>query len=46
MPRSYRRISQYENEILELKSKGYGRKAIANKLGLKDKVSIAIQRLY
>ena len=36
MPRSYRHISQYKNEILELKSKGYGRKAIANKLGLEE----------
>ena len=36
MPRSYRHVSDYENEILELKSKGYGRKAIANKLGLEE----------
>ena len=36
MPRSYRHISNYENEILELKSKGYGRKAIADKLGLEE----------
>ena len=36
MTRSYRHISQYENEILELKSQGYGRKSIASKLGLEE----------
>jgi len=33
MPREYRRIQQYEKEILELKAKGYTRKEIGNRLG-------------
>ncbi len=36
MPRSYRHISQYEKEVLDLKQKGYGRKAIAEKLGFTE----------
>ena len=33
MPRSYQHISNYENEILELKSKGMTRREIGSKLG-------------
>lgn len=33
MPKKYRHIQQYEKEILELKSKGYTRKEIGEKLG-------------
>lgn len=33
MPRSYRHISNYENEILELKSKGFTVREIGAKLG-------------
>ena len=34
MPREYRHIKQYENEILELKAKGLSRKEIGNRFGL------------
>ena len=37
MPRSYQHISNYENEILELKSKGLTRKEIGAKLGFTEK---------
>lgn len=33
MPRSYRHIKNYENEILEMKAKGLTHKAIGEKLG-------------
>lgn len=33
MPRSYQHISNYENEILELKSQGMTRREIGSKLG-------------
>lgn len=33
MPKKYGHIQQYEKEILELKSKGYSRKEIGEKLG-------------
>ncbi len=33
MPRSYRHISNYEKEILELKAQGLTRKEIGAKLG-------------
>ena len=33
MPRSYRHIKEYENEILELKSQGMTKQEIGNKLG-------------
>ena len=33
MPREYRRIKQYEKEILELKEKGLTRKEIGERLG-------------
>ncbi len=36
MPRSYRHIREYEKEVLDLKQKGYGRKAIAEKLGINE----------
>ncbi|MBQ6558411.1 MAG: hypothetical protein IJL81_03450 [Clostridia bacterium] len=39
MPRSYIHISQYEKEILDLKQKGYVRRAIAEELGL-DEIQI------
>ena len=37
MPRSYQHISNYEKEILELKSKGLTRKEIVAKLGFTEK---------
>lgn len=37
MPRSYRHISNYENEILELKSKGFTVREIGAKLGFTQK---------
>ncbi|MEE3439162.1 MULTISPECIES: imidazolonepropionase [Ruminococcus] len=37
MPRSYRHISNYENEILELKSKGFTVIEIGAKLGFTQK---------
>ena len=33
MPRSYRHISQYENEIIELRSQGISRRKICEKYG-------------
>ena len=33
MPRSYKNISKYEKEILELKSQGYTKREIGTKLG-------------
>ncbi len=33
MPRSYKNISKYEKEILELKSQGYTLREIGNKYG-------------
>ena len=33
MPRSYRNVSKYEKEILELKSQGYTKREIGTKLG-------------
>ena len=45
MPRSYRHISNYENEILELKSQGLTRKEIGAKLGFtKEQVHNFITR--
>ena len=35
MPRSYRRIKEYEKEILELKEQGLTKKEIGQKLGLR-----------
>ena len=37
MPRSYRQISQYEKEIIELHNQGMTLRAIAEKLGFKHK---------
>lgn len=37
MPRSYRHISNYENEILELKSQGLTLREIGTKLGFTQK---------
>ena len=37
MPRSYQHISNYENEILELKSKGLTLREIGAKLGFTEK---------
>ncbi len=34
MARNYRHIQQYEKEIMELRSKGYSRKEIGEKIGL------------
>ncbi len=34
MPRSYRHVKNYENEILELKEKGLTKKEIAERFGL------------
>ena len=36
MKRSYRHIQQYEKDILELKSQGYTRRQIGEKLGLTE----------
>ena len=36
MPRSYQHISNYEKEILELKSKGFTRKEIGSKFGFTE----------
>ena len=45
MPRSYRHISKYEKEILELKSQGLTRKEIGAKLGFtKEQVHNFITR--
>lgn len=45
MPRSYRHISNYENEILELKSKGFTVREIGAKLGFtKERVHNFITR--
>ena len=45
MPRSYRNISLYEKEILELKEKGLTRQQIADKLGFtKEQVKNFIAR--
>lgn len=45
MPRSYRHISNYENEILELKSKGFTVREIGAKLGFtKEQVHNFITR--
>ena len=37
MARSYRHIQEYEEEIIELKSKGYTKREIGEKLGLSFK---------
>ena len=37
MARSYRHIQEYEKEIIELKSKGYTKREIGEKLGLSFK---------
>ena len=37
MPRSYRQISQYEKEIIELHNQGMTLRAIAEKLGFTHK---------
>jgi len=37
MPRSYRNIKMYENEILEMRSKGMTKREIGDKLGFSPK---------
>ena len=45
MPRSYRHIKEYENEILELRKQGKTRKEIAEKFGMtKEQIKGFIKR--
>ena len=45
MPREYRRIEQYEKEIIELKEKGLTKREIGERFGIsKDQVKGVLQR--